>query len=104
MPTGSGPKPMSPLRFRGEEGICPENECPESWMSARNWTAAGEGRRACSGRRSASRYPVSEHQFRLHPTKGSRLDGIIYPTRLNKNSYSNLESLWCHITGCRSLQ
>ena len=42
MPTGSGPKLMSPLRFRAEEGICPENECPESWMSARNWTAVGD--------------------------------------------------------------
>ncbi len=47
MPTGAGPKLMSPLRFRAEEGICPENECPESWMSARIWTAVADPGVSC---------------------------------------------------------
>jgi hypothetical protein len=42
MPIRAGPKLMSLQRFRVEEGIRPEKECPESWMSARNWTAAGD--------------------------------------------------------------
>jgi hypothetical protein len=42
VPTRCGPKLMSSLRFGVEETICAENECPESGMSDRNWTAVGE--------------------------------------------------------------